>query len=158
MLLARLERVPARLPWRAWLRGVCEAAVCVCTLGTRRAARIRSRGLSGRWLIVDAVLVVFVVVAPIVAVVCILLRSHPLLRLCTVYIRLEGHRLAGREGRGRAVTAACQLRNGCALEGALQWRLGRLAVEAVGPRHGVVGLRGPVAGVCTLDLGAGLEG
>jgi hypothetical protein len=111
VLLARLERVPARLARRALLRGVCEAAVCIGALWSGWAARILSRGLSWRRLVVNAVLVVLVVVAPVVAVVCILLRSHPLLRLCTVHVGLEGHRLPSREGRGRAVTAACQLRS-----------------------------------------------
>ena len=99
VLLAGVERVlAAGLGQRGLVVGVGEAA----------------RGLGGvvglgLWLLggrVDAILVVLVVVAPVVAVVCVLLGLDPLAGFGTINISLVRDRLASREGRRGAVTAS----------------------------------------------------
>lgn len=56
---------------------------------------VHSRLGRRRLLVGCAVLIVFVVVAPVVAVVCVLLSLDPFLGLCTVDVGLERHGLGG---------------------------------------------------------------
>jgi hypothetical protein len=95
MLLAGVKRVLTRFGQGRLAVGIGEAA----------------RGLGGGrlWLLrgrVDAILVVLVVVAPVVAVVGILLGLYPLAGFGAIKISLVRDRLASRKGRQGAVTAS----------------------------------------------------
>lgn len=93
-------------------------------------------------LLVDAVFVVLVVAAPIVAVVGVLLRLDPFLRFGTVDIGLERHRLAGGEGRRGPIANTSQFRTAGDMRVQrwyVQRRPGFLLLEAEGARHDGVG-------------------
>lgn len=152
MLLPGLKRISACLARWALLNWLGEAAVCVRSLRlSTRVVSLRLHRSRRWWLLIYAVLVVLIVVAPVVAIVCIFLCCYPLLRLRAINIRFKGYRLAGREGRSRAVTVACQLWTllFIYIGRALQRRLGRLLIEAIGARHAVNCLYGSVEGVRT---------
>jgi len=136
LFLSVFKRIPSSLGEKRLLGGVGKAprrllgALCVVSLGWC---------LAGLRLLVDAILVVLVIFAPVIAIVGVLLCLHPFLGLGAVDIGLEGHGLAGGEGRGAPIANVGQPTAKCIKECNLQRRPGFFLVEAEGARHGAVG-------------------
>ena len=119
-LLGRVGKAPRRL-----LGALCVVSLGWC-LGLLR-------------LLVGAIFIIFVVIAPVIAVVGVLLCLHPFLGFGAIDIGLERHGLAGGEGRGAPIANVGQPTASYVKGYNLQRRPGFFLVEAEGSRHGVVG-------------------